>query len=197
MTKQENTGRIIAIRSSVIDAHFSKKLPEIGTQLKTGKKQNIVLEVINQLDSQNVRCIALTPTQGLARNSAVVDTDNALTVPIGKQLLGRAFNIFGEPIDRKGEFKKDRRQPYKKEALPLSMRSAGTKIFQTGIKAIDVLAPLETGGKAGLFGGAGVGKTILIMEMIHNMAKQHEGISIFCGIGERCREGEELYRERI
>jgi F-type H+-transporting ATPase subunit beta len=193
--RQRNTGRITAIRSSVIDAEFVSDLPEIGTQLKTGADGNIVLEVVNQLDLRRVRCIALTPTQGLARRSVVVDTGGPLTVPVGRELRGRVFNIFGEPIDRKEETGIKERRPYKKEPVPLSMRTAGTDVFQTGIKAIDVLAPLEKGGKAGLFGGAGVGKTILIMEMIHNMAKQHEGVSIFCGIGERCREGEELYRE--
>lgn len=193
--RPKNTGRITAIRSSVIDVEFKTDPPEIGTQLKTGKDEDIVLEVVNQLDAERMRCIALTPTQGLARGFAVFDTGNPLTVPVGTSLLGRAFNIFGQPIDRKGDFETDRWRPYQREPLPLSRRTAGAEVFQTGIKAIDVLAPLETGGKAGLFGGAGVGKTILVMEMIHNMAKQHEGVSIFCGIGERCREGEELYRE--
>jgi F-type H+-transporting ATPase subunit beta len=105
------------------------------------------------------------------------------------------FNVFGETIDRKDALSAPERRPYRQAPVPLSERSAGNTIFTTGIKAIDLLAPLERGGKAGLFGGAGVGKTVLIMEMIHNMASAHEGVSLFCGIGERCREGEELYRE--
>jgi len=193
--RKENVGIITAIRSNVVDAKFEHDLPEIGTQLRTGEDKNIVLEVMNQLDAQRMRCIALTPTRGLARGAIVTDTGGPLSVPVGKNLLGRAFSIFGQPIDRKGEFEPEQQWPYRREPIPLSMRTAGAEVFETGIKAIDVLAPLETGGKAGMFGGAGVGKTVLVMEMIHNMAKQHEGVSIFCGIGERCREGEELYRE--
>ena len=151
--------------------------------------------MITHLHPEAVRGIALTPTQGLARGSVVVDTGFPLKAPVGKRLLGRVFNVFGETIDRKekiggGEWRSIHRKP-----VPLDRQSTLSEVFETGIKAIDVLAPLERGGKAGLFGGAGVGKTVLITEMIHNMVGRHEGVSLFCGIGERCREGEELYRE--
>jgi F-type H+-transporting ATPase subunit beta len=153
------------------------------------------MEVVSHLDAHTVRAIALTPTQGLARGDQVVDTGMPFRVPVGARVLGRVFNVFGETIDeddpvKDGEWRKIHRLP-----VPLSQQVPRTELFEIGIKAIDVLAPLERGGKAGLFGGAGVGKTVLIMEMIRNMVGRHEGVSIFCGIGERTREGDELYRD--
>jgi F-type H+-transporting ATPase subunit beta len=142
-----------------------------------------------------VRGISLTPTQGLSRGAAVVDTGEVLTVPVGQRLLGRAFNVFGETIDDGEPVEGGLWRPIHQPPVPLSQQTAKTELFETGIKAIDVLAPLERGGKAGMFGGAGVGKTVLIMEMIRNMVGRHEGVSMFCGIGERIREGDELYRE--
>jgi len=148
--------------------------------------------VLSQIDSSHVRGIALTPTQGLARGASVTDTGKPLTAPVGKEILSRMFDVFGSTIDRQAELTKLQRRSVHQAPPPLGQRSTKSEIFETGIKVIDVLVPLERGGKAGLFGGAGVGKTVLLTEMIHNMVGHHDGVSIFCGIGERCREAEEL-----
>ena len=190
-----NEGTIVSVRSSVVDAQFPRKIPSIGNQLLAGEDGKIVIEVLSHVDSKTVRGIALTATQGLARGSSVVDTGEPLSVPLGNELLGRMFNVFGKPIDGKGDVGTAEKRPVYRDPVPLSQQVTKSEVFQTGIKAIDVLAPLERGGKAGLFGGAGVGKTVLVMEMINNVVGGYEGISIFCGIGERSREGEELYRE--
>ncbi len=195
MDNQSNEGTVVSIRGSVIDARFPVRIPEIRNVLRTGEDRKILVEVITQLDANTVRGVALTPTQGLSRGSVVINEDHPFEVPVGKDLLGRVFNVFGETIDHKGPVKDVQWRPIHHLPVPLTEQSTVSEIFETGIKAIDVLSPLERGGKAGLFGGAGVGKTVLITEMIHNMVGHHEGISIFCGIGERCREGEELYRE--
>jgi len=155
----------------------------------------VVLEVESHLSGDTVRCIALTATRGLARGMAVRDTGGMLRVPVGRALLGRMLDVFGEPIDRQGPIEAAGSLPIHRPPLPLHRRVTRQDIFVTGIKAIDLLAPLELGGKAGLFGGAGVGKTVLINELIHNVAERYEGISLFCGIGERSREAEELHRE--
>ena len=186
------TGTVIAVRGSVVDLHFPTVLPALHTQVKVGGHKAI--EVVNYLSSHDVRGIALTSTDGVARGMAVEDTHLPLQVPVGDGLLGRVFNVFGEPIDGQGAVAGSRRSLYG-SSLPLSRRATQTEVLATGIKAIDVLAPIERGGKAGLLGGAGVGKTVLITEMIHNVVKQYQGVSIFCGVGERSREGEELYRE--
>ncbi|HPJ93661.1 MAG TPA: F0F1 ATP synthase subunit beta [Deltaproteobacteria bacterium] len=196
MNGQTNTGTVVSVRGSVIDAQFPEQLPPIYNVLKGGDNKEIVIEVNTHLDAKTVRGIALTPTQGLARGSQIFDTGFPLQVPVGKELMGRVFNVFGEPIDLKGEVTGELRSIHQ-SPIPLTQQSTVSQIFQTGIKAIDVLAPLERGGKAGLFGGAGVGKTVLITEMINNTVKGHQGVSIFCGIGERCREGEELYRDML
>ena len=190
--KKINRGQIRAIRGSVVDAFFPQFLPKINYQLKSGEA---IIEVTLHLDATTVRGIALTPTQGLKRGDEIIDMGHPLQVPVGSGLLGRMFNVFGEPIDGGDVLTPEKLVPIYQKSLPLSERATATDIYETGIKVIDVLAPLEKGGKAGLFGGAGVGKTVLIMEMIHNMALEHEGVSLFCGIGERSREGEELYRE--
>jgi F-type H+-transporting ATPase subunit beta len=194
-TKASNSGTVISVRGSVIDCHFPKKIPLIYNLLKAGEDGGVAIEVQVHLNSEVVRGVALTPTQGLARGSVIVDTGQSVTVPVGRNLLGRVFNVFGEPIDRKGDIAQHTRRSIHREPVPINQRATTSEIFETGIKVIDVLVPLERGGKAGLFGGAGVGKTVVITEMIHNVVGRHEGISIFCGIGERCREGEELYRE--
>ncbi|HDR15860.1 MAG TPA: F0F1 ATP synthase subunit beta [Desulfobacteraceae bacterium] len=194
-TKQENLGTVISIRSSVVDARFPQKLPPILNVLRGGESDEIVIETLIHLDEQTVRGIALTSTQGLAEGSILRDTGNPLKVPVGERLLGRVFNVFGEIIDRKEEITGGTWRSIHQEPVPLERQSTKSEIFITGIKAIDLLSPLELGGKGGLFGGAGVGKTVLIMEMINNMVAGHEGVSLFCGIGERVREGEELYRE--
>lgn len=190
-----NQGEVVSVRGSVVDVRFIESLPAINSVLLAGEDGEVMIEVMIHLDSETVRGIALNPTPGLARGSPVEDTGRPLTVPVGENLLGRVFNVFGSPTDQKEIPKaKDLRSIHQRPP-PISQRTTTSEIFETGIKAIDVLSPLERGGKAGLFGGAGVGKTVLIMEMINNIAGRYEGISIFCGIGERSREGEELYRE--
>lgn len=196
MSREINQGTVISIRGSVIDTRFqSGKVPPIRNILRTGKDGHIRIEVLTQLNDETVRGISLNPTQGLARGESVYDTGAPLSVPIGKDLLGRVFNVFGETIDSGEPVEAKTLRPIQSTPIPITQQSTISEIFETGIKAVDVLCPLERGGKAGLFGGAGVGKTVLLMEMIHNMVGRHEGISIFSGVGERCREGEELYRE--
>lgn len=190
-----NQGTIAAIRGSVIDVYFPKKIPGISHRLNSGDDKRVVIEVMTHLNSNVIRGIALTPTQGLARGDKILDTGHPIRVPVGDQLLGRIFNVLGETIDRLDELDISSTRSIHQDPVPISRQSTSSEIFITGIKAIDILSPLEKGGKAGMFGGAGVGKTVLVMEMIHNMASQHEGISLFCGIGERNREGEELYRQ--
>ena len=193
-SEQINEGKVLSVRSSVVDVSFPTA-PSIRNVLKAGDNGQVIIEVFTQLDNNTVRGVALTPTQGLARGSTVIDTGKPFEVPVGKELLGRVFNVFGQTIDKKANIEGAELRSIHREPIPLRDQSTVSEIFETGIKAIDVLAPLERGGKAGLFGGAGVGKTVLITEMIHNTVSHHEGMSIFCGIGERCREGEELYRE--
>ncbi|MFO7608410.1 MAG: F0F1 ATP synthase subunit beta [Candidatus Krumholzibacteriia bacterium] len=190
-----NLGVVVSVRGSVVDVRFAEQLPAIYSVLHAGADDRIVIEVLAQLDAQRVRGIALTPTQGLARGMAVADTGRPLQVPVGKGILSRMFDVFGNTLDRAGEVTDVEWRTIHRAPPPLARRSTRSEVFETGIKVIDVLVPLERGGKAGLFGGAGVGKTVLLTEMIHNMLGHHEGVSLFCGIGERCREGEELYRE--
>ena len=191
----DRVGTITAVRGSVVDIRFEKSLPPINSLLHAGEDGKIIIEVLSQSDSRHVRGIALTPTQGLARGMAVQDTGGPLKAPVGKGIRSRMFNVFGEVIDRGEDLQDVEWRSVHRAPPPLAQRSTHSEVFETGIKVIDILSPLERGGKAGLFGGAGVGKTVLLTEMIHNMIGNHEGVSIFCGIGERCREGEELYRE--
>ena len=188
-------GVVTAIRGSVVDARFAQGLPPIQSVLRAGVKGEVIIEVMTQLDAQRVRGIALTATQGLARGMPVENTGGTLKVPVGKSISGRMFDVFGRAIDRLPEPTDVSWRTIHRMPPPLSARSTQSEVFETGIKAIDVLVPLERGGKAGLFGGAGVGKTVLLTELIHNMIGRQQGVSVFCGIGERCREGEELYRE--
>jgi F-type H+-transporting ATPase subunit beta len=190
-----NRGKVVSVRGSVIDCRFTEKLPKVHNQLLVGKDESVVVEVLSHNDREVVRGMALLPTQGISRGSPVTDTGHSLRVPVGRALLGRMFNVYGSAIDGKGEVKMEEWRSIHQNPVPFVEQNTETETMETGIKAIDVLSPLERGGKAGLFGGAGVGKTVLVMEMIHNMASRHEGVSIFCGIGERCREGEELYGE--
>ncbi len=172
-------GTVIAVRGSVVDLHFPQTLPALHHQVIVDGRAAI--EVVNYLGAHEARGIALTTTDGLARGMVAEDTHLPLQVPVGEGLLGRVFNVFGEPIDGREPVSGKRRSLHG-SPLPLNRR-------------VTVLAPIERGGKAGLFGGAGVGKTVLITEMIHNVVTQYQGVSIFCGVGERSREGEELYRE--
>jgi len=192
---RENRGTVVSVRGSVVDAHFPHRLPEIDHLLELGRDRTVVTEVSSHLDEATVRTIALTPTGGLAQGDPVFDSGGPLRVPVGESLLGRVFNVFGRTIDRREEAVQGDRRSIYHAPPPLDQQITSSEIYETGIKVIDLLAPLERGGKGGLFGGAGVGKTVLIMEMIHNMVGLHRGVSLFCGIGERCREGEELYRE--
>jgi F-type H+/Na+-transporting ATPase subunit beta len=189
------TGVVVAIRGSVVDMRFEEHLPLIHSVVKTGVDGQIIIEILSQRDAHHVRGIALTPTQGLARGTVVTDTGAPLQAPVGKGVLSRMFDVFGNTIDNEPAIADVQWRSVHRAPPSLDRRSTKSEIFETGIKVIDVLVPLERGGKAGLFGGAGVGKTVLLTEMIHNMLGHHDGVSIFCGIGERCREGEELYRD--
>ncbi|MCQ2965785.1 MAG: F0F1 ATP synthase subunit beta [Alphaproteobacteria bacterium] len=188
-----NIGKISAIQGSVVDIEFDEKLPSVYSELKV---EDLVLEVQSHLNEKTVRALALGPTRGLCRGLEVKDLGHPLQVPVGDKVLGRMFNVFGDTIDG-GEPIKEKMEyrSIHNKSLPFEKRSVDSKVFVSGIKSIDLLAPMERGGKAGLFGGAGVGKTVLITEMINNMVGRYEGVSLFCGVGERCREGEQLYRE--
>lgn len=190
-----NLGVVVSVRGSVVDIRFEAHLPPIYSMLRAGADKQIFIEVLEQRDAHHVRGIALTPTQGLARGMVVENTGGPLKAPVGKAILSRMFDVFGNAIDRKEPPVDVQWRSVHQAPPPLARRSTKSEVFETGIKVIDVLVPLERGGKAGLFGGAGVGKTVLLTEMIHNMIGHHEGVSIFCGIGERSREGEELYHE--
>lgn len=187
-------GTVVAVRGSVVDIWFDRHLPSIHALLRA-KDGAIAIEVLAQVDPHQVRGIALTPTQGLARGDPVENSGGPLKAPVGKAILSRMFDVFGNTIDNDAPLEDVEWRSVHRAPPPLAQRSTKSEVFATGIKVIDVLVPLEWGGKAGLFGGAGVGKTVLLTEMIHNTIGQQQGVSIFCGIGERCREGEELYRE--
>lgn len=195
MKTKIQTGKIISIRGSVVDIGFEDYLPSINTLLHTGKDKNISIEVLAQLDANRVRGIALKPTQGLTRGMLVETEGKQLAVPIGKSIMGRMFDVFGNVIDHQGKLTDVKWKNIHQAPPSLADRSTKSEVFLTGIKVIDVLIPLERGGKTGLFGGAGVGKTVLLTEMIHNMVGHNKGVSMFCGIGERCREGHELYQD--
>ena len=190
-----NIGTVVAVRGSVVDVRFDAHLPPIYSLLRCGHDERIRIEVLAQIDEHTVRGIGLTPTQSLARGMRVEDSGGPLQAPVGKAILARMFDVFGNVIDGGPAPAPVEMRTVHRDPPPLAGRITRSAIFETGIKVIDVLAPLERGGKAGLFGGAGVGKTVLLAELIHNMVRHQEGVSIFCGIGERCREGEELYRD--
>ena len=190
------TGSITQIVGVVVDIEFSTdSLPTIYNALQTELDGKILtLEVAQHLSESSVRAVSLGSTDGLKRGAIVTDTDSAITVPIGEKTLGRMFNVIGEPIDAKGgEFKE--RAPIHRTPPPLIDQSGSIEVLETGIKVIDLIAPITKGGKVGLFGGAGVGKTVLIQELINNIAKFHSGYSVFAGVGERTREGNDLYHE--
>jgi F-type H+/Na+-transporting ATPase subunit beta len=188
-------GRTVAVRGSIVDVEFPADLPAVNNRLDAGSDGGSVLEVASHIDARTVRTIALTPTRGLARGDVVRDTGRTLDVPVGRALLGRMLNVFGDVIDGGPSLADVERRSIYQRPVPLTEQATTSETLVTGIKAIDLLSPLERGGKTGLFGGAGVGKTVIITELIHNMVGEHQGVSLFCGIGERCREAEELYRE--
>ena len=196
------TGHIVAVIGPVVDVKFDlDHLPAIYNALTVdyevgGERKSLTLEVAVQLGDGVVRTVAMDATDGLVRGLEVVDTKNAISVPVGEATLGRIFNVLGQPVDNKGEVSADApREGIHKEAPKFDELSTTVEILETGIKVVDLLAPYIKGGKIGLFGGAGVGKTVLIQELINNIAQEHGGISVFAGVGERTREGNDLYHE--
>jgi len=191
-----NKGIIKQIIGPVVDVSFETKLPEIYTALEvTRGKEKLVLEVQQHVGGQMVRAVAMGTTDGLARGDEAVDTGAPISVPVGKATLGRIFNVLGETIDGQGAVKTDITSPIHRQAPSFIEQSTKTEILETGIKVIDLICPIVKGGKVGLFGGAGVGKTVVIQELIHNIAQEHGGYSVFAGVGERTREGNDLYHE--
>jgi len=191
-------GKITQVIGAVVDVQFDDTLPEILNALETDNNGNrLILEVAQHLGESTVRCIAMDATEGLVRGGKVTDTGNPITVPVGDATLGRILNVVGEPVDEKGPVNAAESRPIHAEAPKFADQSTSTDILVTGIKVIDLLAPYSKGGKIGLFGGAGVGKTVLIQELINNIAKVHSGYSVFAGVGERTREGNDLYYEFI
>ena len=191
-------GKIIQVIGAVVDVQFEGDLPEILTALVADNSGNkLILEVAQHLGENSVRTIAMDSTEGLKRGDQVTNTGAPISVPVGPETHGRIINVIGEPIDQKGEVKTKERWPIHREAPKFTDQSTETEILETGIKVIDLLAPYSKGGKIGLFGGAGVGKTVIIMELINNIAKAHGGFSVFAGVGERTREGNDLYHEMI
>jgi F-type H+-transporting ATPase subunit beta len=194
-TGESRVGQIVRLGGGIADVRFEGALPPITTRLVTLTEPEIVIEVAALPGEGVARGLILNPGPNLCIGLAVRDTGGPIDVPVGDAVLGRMFNVFGETIDDGPPLGDLPRRPILRMPVPLSHRRVEGAIFETGIKAIDLLSPLERGGKAGLFGGAGVGKTVLITEMIHNMVAEYDGVSLFCGIGERSREAEELYRE--
>jgi len=194
----QKTGKIIQIIGAVIDVQFEDDLPEILTALEVDNSGNkLVLEVAQHLGENRVRTVAMDSTEGLKRGDQVKNTGAPISVPVGPETLGRIINVIGQPIDQRGELKTKEKWPIHRDAPKFTDQSTETEILETGIKVIDLLAPYSKGGKIGLFGGAGVGKTVIIMELINNIAKAHGGFSVFAGVGERTREGNDLYHEMI
>lgn len=193
-----NTGRITQVIGAVVDVQFDDQLPAILNALETDNNGvRLVLEVAQHLGENTVRTIAMDSTEGLVRGADVADTGAPISVPVGPETLGRILNVIGEPIDERGEVGHKQTAPIHAEAPAFEEQSTEQEILVTGIKVVDLLAPYAKGGKIGLFGGAGVGKTVLIMELINNIAKGHGGYSVFAGVGERTREGNDLYHEMI
>jgi len=191
-------GTITQVIGAVVDVKFEENLPEILTALECDNGgTRLVLEVAQHLGENTVRTIAMDTTEGLKRGDKVTDTGSAIKVPVGPETLGRIINVIGEPIDERGEIGNKENWPIHRSAPAFVDQSTETEVLVTGIKVVDLLAPYARGGKIGLFGGAGVGKTVLIMELINNVAKAHGGYSVFAGVGERTREGNDLYHEMI
>ncbi|MEP2495555.1 MAG: F0F1 ATP synthase subunit beta, partial [Parasphingorhabdus sp.] len=196
MAKTKNTGRISQVIGAVVDVSFDTEIPAILSALETDNNGNrLVLEVAQHLGENTVRTIAMDATEGLTRGQEVTATGSQIQMPVGPETLGRIMNVIGEPIDERGPIGNKTTSPIHAEAPPFVDQSTENEILVTGIKVVDLLAPYAKGGKIGLFGGAGVGKTVLIQELINNIAKGHGGTSVFAGVGERTREGNDLYHE--
>jgi len=198
----DNIGTIVQVIGPVIDADFSKaeSLPKIYNALEIeyevyGKPTKLVLEVQQHLGDGWVRAVAMSSSEGLRRGMEIKDTGDSISVPVGEEVLGRIFNVTGDPVDERGDVKTEKRYPIHRQAPPLIEQDTSATILETGIKVIDLICPFTKGGKVGAFGGAGVGKTVVIMELINNIAKNHGGYSLFAGVGERTREGNDLYWE--
>lgn len=196
---KKNVGKITQIIGAVVDVRFPTVLPEIlnALEIKRPGQEPLILEVAQHLGEHTVRAVAMDITNGLVRGQEVYDMGAPITVPVGPQTLGRIMNVIGEPVDDRGPIHTEHHYPIHRDAPPFIDQSTDTEVLVTGIKVIDLLTPYPRGGKIGLFGGAGVGKTVLIMELINNVAKAHGGYSVFAGVGERTREGNDLYREMI
>jgi F-type H+-transporting ATPase subunit beta len=190
-------GKVVQIIGTVVDVEFpQEELPTIYNAIEINQDgTKIVLEVEQHIGNNYVRCLALSPTDGLQRGTEAVDTGASVTVPVGKATLGRLFNVFGEPLDNLGPVKAEQRLPIHREPPPLEEQETTTQMLETGLKVVDLITPFTKGGKIGAYGGAGVGKTVIIMELIHNIATEHGGFSVFAGVGERSREGNDLWLE--
>jgi F-type H+-transporting ATPase subunit beta len=193
----QNVGRVVQVIGAVIDVKFENgELPKIYNAIKIDNKgTTVVSEVVQHLGNQMVRCVAMSSTEGMSRGLEAIDTGAPISVPVGKETLGRVLNVLGEPVDKMGEIPAAERWPIHRPAPPFEDQLPATEILETGIKVVDLLAPYAKGGKIGLFGGAGVGKTVLIQELIRNIATEHGGYSVFTGVGERSREGNDLWHE--
>jgi len=190
-------GKVIQINGPVVDVAFpTGELPEIYDAVEvTDNERQVILECQQHLGRDVVRCIAMDTTDGLRRGMDAVQTGGAITVPVGPEILGRLFNVLGEPIDERGPVETQERYPIHRDPPSFAEQTARTEFFETGLKVIDLVAPLTRGGKTGIFGGAGAGKTIIITELIRSIAMEHGGYSVFAGVGERSREGTELWHE--
>ena len=198
MATKNAVGKITQVMGAVVDVRFEGTLPPILNALHVDNRgSRLVLEVAQHLGESTVRCVAMDTTDGLVRGTEAVDTGNGITVPVGPEMLGRIINVVGDPIDERGAVEAKAGRPIHAQAPAFVEQSTEAEILVTGIKVVDLLAPYAKGGKVGLFGGAGVGKTVIIMELINNIAKQHGGYSVFAGVGERTREGNDLYHEMI
>jgi F-type H+/Na+-transporting ATPase subunit beta len=192
----ENIGRVIQVIGPVVDIEFPKGVPNIYNAVNIeGGNIRVVVEVEQHLGEDRVRCVAMQPTDGMVRGMKAVDTGAAIMVPVGPGTLGRVLNVLGEPVDEFGPVKADKKYPIHRPAPDFDQQSTKLEMFETGIKVIDLIEPYLRGGKIGLFGGAGVGKTVIIQELIYNLAKKHGGVSVFAGVGERTREGNDLWLE--
>jgi F-type H+-transporting ATPase subunit beta len=202
MMARENIGRVVQIIGPVVDVEFPEGVPAIYNAVriedpgpKGGVKIDVIAEVEQHLGENRVRCVSMLPTDGMVRGMRAVDLAGPITVPVGPATLGRVLNVIGEPVDERGPVKTTKRYPIHRPAPSFEEQATGLQMFETGIKVIDLLEPYLRGGKIGLFGGAGVGKTVLIQELIYNLAKKHGGVSVFAGVGERTREGNDLWLE--